>query len=509
MDNSNSGNKENKIIVKNTMSLYLRMFFVLAISLYTSRVVLAELGAVDYGIYNVVAGFVSLFAFINASLSNAIQRYYNYYRGLRGEQGVNDVYATSIVIQIIIAILLLILVESFGSWYVANKMVFPEARVNAVWALFHTSVVSLVLVVFSIPYSSALLAHEYMNIYALIGIVEVLLKLAVVISLKYVPGDKLVYFAYLHLLTTLIVFALYFIYSKRKIAYLRFKFKYDKEMFLNMLAFSGWNLFGTFAYMLKAQGLNMVLNLFFGPIINAARGIANQVSSAVQGFSSNVVAAFRPQLVESYAKGNEKRFLSIFYSETKITYILILFLILPVIFDMDNVLALWLGKNVPEKTNIFTILVLVDMLVTTLSIPLSQIIHAIGKMKVFQIVTGTIVIAVIPVSYYILKVGFDAESVFVASIVLSVINYIVCLFVVNRIYTINLQQYVKQIIAPCAIFTIVIVVFLSFINDVLPASHIKMIWLAIIEVAIGIIPLYFIVFTKQEKELIKKIIKRT
>ena len=317
-DNSTS----NKRIAKNTIFLYIRMFFVLVVSLFTTRIVLQALGVIDYGIYNVVAGFVSMFAFLNTSMSNGIQRFYNFQMGCNDKGNITKVYNTALQIQALIALILLILLETFGLWYINYQMIIPADRLNAAQWIFQFSVLSLIIIVIQVPYSAAIMAHEKMQFYSYISIVEVIAKLAIAYLLLTVKYDKLVIYGLLSLIVTIIIFTVNFVYAKIKFRDLKFKLFWDKDYLKPMLSFSGWNIFGSFAYLLKGQGLNLLLNAFFGPIVNAARGISNMVMNAIQGFQSNIVIAFRPQIVQSYAAQDINRVTNLFYSLSKISFII-------------------------------------------------------------------------------------------------------------------------------------------------------------------------------------------
>ena len=282
------------------------MFFVLVVSLYTSRVVLNTLGVSDYGVYNVVAGFVSLFAFLNATLTSSMQRFFNYEKGISGNVGFNQVYSTGLRIHILLAILIFILLETIGIWYVNNIMVLPADRLFAANVVFQCSVLSMVLVILEIPYLSAIMAQESMNFYAFVSILDVILKLVAVLALPFFPHDKLIIYSILILFITAVDFVFYYFYAKKKYL-LYIDHSVNKSLYKQLLSFSGWNLVGTFSFMLKGQGVNIVLNYFCGTLINAARGVAFQVYNGVVGFSNSISTAYRPQIVESYAKQEYSR----------------------------------------------------------------------------------------------------------------------------------------------------------------------------------------------------------
>lgn len=304
----------NKRIAKNTIFLYGRLVFVLLTSLYTVRVILNALGIIDYGVYNVVGGFVSMFGFLNTSMANATQRFYNYEIGKNGEKASVKVYNAAFRTQIILAGILLLLSEIVGVWYVNTMMELPCDRIWVANWLLQFSILSLVFTIIQVPYAAATMAYEKMNFYAIVGVVDVVLKLGIAIGVKYFSGDKLLLYGLLILTISVANYMMYFVYTKRNFPWLKLSWKhYSKKFQKEMLSFSGWNLFGSFAFMLRGQGFNVLLNYFFGVVINAANGIAGQISSALQQFSTNLILAFKPQLVQNYATGNIDRTRNMFF----------------------------------------------------------------------------------------------------------------------------------------------------------------------------------------------------
>lgn len=271
----------NKRIVKNTVFLYARMLLILATNLYITRAVLKSLGVVDYGIYNVVAGFVSMFAFLNNSMSIAIQRFFNYERGKNSNDTLNDVYNSAWMIQIIISIITFCLLESLGIWYVNHVMMIPSGRMFATNCVFQFSILSLIIVILQVPYSAVIMANERMNYYAFVGLIDVLLRLSLVIVLPYISFDKLLFYGTLTLGVSIIDIIFYAVYVRKRFCLLHFDLHVGRKLFKPMMSFSMWNLFDMFAYTMKNQGLNVLLNAFFGPVVNAARGIASQIMSAI------------------------------------------------------------------------------------------------------------------------------------------------------------------------------------------------------------------------------------
>ena len=498
----------NKLIAKNTAFLYIRMLLVLFVSIYTTRVVLNALGIVDYGINNVVAGFVSMFTFLNTSMANSIQRFYNFTLGKKTEENITRVYNTAFQIQAVLAMIILLLLETVGLWYMYNEMQIPTERFGTALWVFQFAVISTVLLIMQAPYASAIMAYEKMDYYAYVGIFEVLIKLLIAYLLTKSNGDRLLLYGFLHFITSLIQFLMYYIYAKTKFKEFKFKFALHKELFRPMLSFSGWNIFGSFAYMLKGQGLNLLLNSFFGVVINSARGVSNMIMSALQGFQSNVVIAFRPQIVKSYASGEYNHVRTLFYSLSKISFLMLAVLSAPVILEIDYILDLWLDGMVPEYTKSFTILILLNIIISSFTTPLSQVVHATGKMKTYQLCTSIIVCSIVPISWVFLKFGCDPNSVYYTSLGVTILNQIICNIIVKKIFPYSIREYMKKVIIPCCVFIIIVLVIPYIITRFMEESFVRLILTSITVIFIAILVAYFMVLNKDEQNLIRKFIKK-
>lgn len=499
---------DNKRIAKNTIFLYFRMLFVLAVSLYTTRIILQVLGVEDYGVYNVVGGFVSMFGFLNTSLVGAIQRFYNYETNKNGDTGFQSVYITSMFIQGLLSIIILVLLESFGIWYVNHVMVVPPERLFAANILFQSSALSLVLVIMQVPYSAAVMSFEKMDYYAVVGIIEVILKLAIVVVLPYIVYDKLITYGLAILTIHAICFMLYFIYAKRHFKAMKLQFQFNKSQFASMLSFSGWNVFGTLSGMLKGQGLNMLLNAYFGPVVNAARGISYQIMSALQQFSLNIVAAFRPQLVNSYANNNFHRTKTIMYSESKICFCLMCLFIVPLIIELRYVLHLWLGDIIPDNTIAFTVIVLIIMTVSTLNTPLTQVIHAAGRLRKYMLVTGTITCAIVPLSWIFLELGFGPLCVFVVSLVMTFVNQVASIIVVREVLDYDIKEYLRVVVMPCLTMILILPIIPVFVHSLMNESFVRLLCVCIIDVIMFCLIGYFSVLNDKERFLVTEFFKR-
>lgn len=500
--------QSNRTIAKNTLFLYVRMVVVLLISLYTTRVILNALGVVDFGINNVVAGFVSMFAFLNTSMSNGIQRFYNFKLGREGESALKDVYNTSLQIQGVIALFIFVLLETVGLWYLNNCMVIPVERLEAAQWIYQFSVFSTVFVIMQIPYSAAIMSHEKMDYYAYVSILDVLLKLGFALYLPYVESDKLIFYGCYGFGISLLNFLMYFIYCKKKFKSIRFELVIHKGLFKEMLSFSGWNIFGTFAYMLKGQGLNLLLNSFFGPVVNAARGVASMIENAIQGFQSNIVVSFRPQTIQSYAEGNMLRVKRLMYSLSKISYIMLFMVSMPVIIELECILKIWLGDTIPEYTIPFTTLTLVIMVVSGLNTPLSQVVHATGRMKRYQIGTSIVVCSILPVAWVSLKLGGSPIYVYLVSLIMTIVNQCVCMYLLNKIFPYSYSDYLKEVIWPCLYVTVLSLILPLFFHLIIPNSFLRLIIIGITGVVSTIVCSYFMALNTYEKGMVASFISR-
>lgn len=475
----------NKRIARNTIFLYIRMAFVMLVSLYISRVILAVLGVEEYGVYNVVAGFVSMFAFLNTSLSSCIQRFYNFENGRVGKDGFHNVYVTSFFIQALLSILVLVLVETVGLWYLNHKLVVPDGRLDAARILFQTSVGSMIVVIMQVPYSAAIMAKERMDYYAIVGIIDVLLKLSIVVVLKYISYDRLTFYGFLLLGVSIVDFLLFFVYAKLKDDTIYLELFFDKKLFSQMLSFSGWSMLGAFAQVIRNQGLNMVLNLFFGPVVNAARGLSYQVKTALSSFMASVPTSARPQMVESFAIGDVQRSKQILFSISKICFFLIYLLALPLAYEMEYVLHLWLGNNIPEHTIPFSQIILLITIIETYNWPVSMIIYASGRIGWYNVVTSFLGILTIPVSYYALKGSAEPEVAYWISLLISVAVQTASIICMKVVVGVTIREYFIKVLLP-SICVVLVTFFIPYIIHTLFAEGTTRFILTVISSMIGI-----------------------
>lgn len=501
--------QDNRVIAKNTFFLYIRLIFILLVSLYTTRVVLNALGIEDYGIYNVVAGFVSMFSFLNSSMASSTQRFFNYKKGTDGELGMIKVFNTSFVIQLVVLFVTAIVLESFGLWYINNKMVIPADRLLAAKVLFQFSVAHLLLVIMQVPFVGAIMANEKMDYYAFVGIVDVLLKLAIVVVLPYVHTDKLVFYGLFLVISGIICFAMYVIYARLMFSFIRLKKRYyTKQLFKEMISLTGWTTLDTFAYILKGQGLNVLLNAFCGPVVNAARGIAYQISNALSGFQANVITAFKPQLTQSVAQERNQRVNELMYSSSKISYVLLATFVVPIIAEIEYVLDLWLKGNVPDYTVGFTIIVLIDMTISSLNTPLSVTALAVGKIRNYQIVRNAITLCILPLSWIVMKMGASPIFVFVVSFIITLVVHIVSMILLHKIYYYSYIDYCRKVIFPCFAYTLLFPIIPFALKFLIFEGFVRLCVVTTASVFVSLAMAYFVVFEEKERKVINNFISK-
>lgn len=488
----------NKRIAKNTLVLYVRMLFTMGISLFTSRVILQTLGVEDYGISSVVGGVISMFTFINAAMVSSTQRYLNF-ELVRGDANqLRSVFSTSLQIHALIALAIIVLSETVGLWFLNEKLVIPEARMTAAMWVYQCSILSCAVSIMSTPYNAVIVAHEKMSAFAYISILDVSLKLLVVYLLVVLPFDKLIILAILNLLVQLFIRYIYTLYCHRHFPESYFQFWFNKTLFKEMFGFAGWSFWGNLAAILYTQGLNMMLNIFFGPIVNAARGIAVQVQSAVQQFVGGFQTALNPQITKNYASNNLPQMHSLMFRSARFSFLLLFFLSLPVLMETNFILTLWL-KTVPDDAVIFTQIMICISLIYTTANPCIIANQATGKVKIYQMVVGGILLLILPISYVVLKLGAPAYSVFIVHFCIESLAQFSRMYMLRKLIHLPLWQYMKNIYFPI-ISTVAIAIILPLVVRMQVAEG----WLRFLAVGFTCVlsvgaSSYFIGFTKQER----------
>jgi O-antigen/teichoic acid export membrane protein len=450
--------ENNKRIAKNTAMLYIRMLLTMAVTLYTSRIVLKVIGVEDFGIYNVVGGFVTMFGFINSAMASATQRFLSFEIGRKDMEQLKNMFSMSVNIHFIIAIAIFIFAETIGLWFVKTKLTIPPERTIAALWVYQFSILALMVNMVSVPYNAIIIAHERMNVFAWVSIFEVSLKLIIVFMLVWFGFDKLKLYAILMFGVVLIIRLIYGIYCGNNFKESKFKYYWNKPLFKKLINYAGWNLWGNAASVIMGQGVNILLNIFFGPAINAARAIAYHVSVAVNSFVQNFQMALNPQIIKSYSANNLKYMHLLIFQGAKYSFFLLFALSLPILLETEIILKIWL-KIVPEYTVTFTQLVIINILIDSISGPLMTAAHASGRIKLYQGVVGGMLLLILPVSYIFLKFGFAPEVTLYISIAMSFIALFVRLRIVSRLVNLSFGEYFINVIfriIPVSIITIIL-----------------------------------------------------
>lgn len=446
---------DNSRIAKNTIFLSLRMVVVMVITIFTTRLLLEGLGVEDYGVYNVTIGIVSLCSFLQPAMANGIQRFFNFEIGKNDLTRAKNVFNTGIQIQLIISLAIIVICETLGLWYVMNKLVVAPDRYAATMIIYQISIASLVINMMQVPYMAAIMGHEKMDFFALISVLDAVLKLGIAYSLRFATSDHLVLYGLLLFGVTIFNFIAYALYSVKKFPEIRLHRKVSKELFKPMLSFSGWNLLEKFARLGKDQGINMALNYFFGPVVNAARGVVGQVTYAFGSLVDSTVTASRPQSIQSYARGEYQRTLHIMFSLSKFTLLMLYVVIFPVYLELPYVLHLWLGENVPEFTLPLLNIALITIVVDKLAAPISVVVHATGKMKMFNLASGIMNIAVIPISIIALLQGVDAIFVYWIIFIMTVLTQVVLVLALRKLIEFSISSYLFNVVLRSILVVIV------------------------------------------------------
>ena len=488
----------NKRIAKNTLLLYVRMLFMMAISLFTSRVILGTLGVEDYGIQNVVGGIVAMFGFLNGSMSSATQRYITFALGKGDKDRLQTVFCTALQIHALIAVIIVLLGETVGLWFLYNKMQLPADRMDAAFWVLQCSIVSTVVMIVSVPYNACIIAHEKMSAFAYISVLEAVLKLVIVYLLLVFPYDKLIVLAILSLIVQLFIRFCYSIYCHRHFDETKYKHVWDKSLFKEMNSFAVWSLWGNLSVVLYTQGLNMILNVFFGPVVNAARAIAVQVQTTVQQFVGNFQMALNPQITKNYASGNLEQMHSLMFRSARFSFLLLFFISLPVLLETEFVLTLWL-KTVPDNAVVFSQIMICISLVFTTANPCMIANQATGKVKVYQMVVGGILLTILPISYIVLKLGAPAYSVFIVHFCVESVAQFTRMYMLRKLINLPVRQYLHNLYFPIVATVAVAIILPTIIHLQLDNGWMRFIAVGFASVVSVGASAFYIGFTKNER----------
>ena len=480
------------------------MALVLVITLFSTRVILKSLGTEDYGIYTIVCGFVSLFSFLNSSLSSSINRYLNYALGENDSHRVTAVFNTALLIQIIIAFLLFVLIELVGIWYINEKLVIPLGRLSTAKRIFQFSVLSLVLTLLQAPFLSAVLAYERMSFYAIISILDAVFRLAIAFLIQFSSDDKLYVYGLLMAAISIFNFLAYFLYSRFSFRTIRLRIHFDKFLFRSMLSFSGWSVLNPVAYTARSQGCNVLLNFYGGPLINAAYTIANQVASALDSFSMSISVAFRPQLIQSYSANCFHRTNSLCTMMSKLMYAMILLVSIPLYLDTDYIIHLWLGENVPDYTIRFTSIILLVKLIDSLNPAITNTILATGKIRQYMVWSSIIISSVLPLSFLALKSGLNFDVVFFLMLVLTAINQVVSVFCLIKSFPgFSSNYYLRGVVLPCICYTGLVIPIPIILHLIIKTPLYRILVVSITSIVLSVALGYFFLLHREDRARIK------
>lgn len=482
--------------------LYIRMLLMMVVSLYTSRVVLATLGVTDFGIYGVVGGVVSMFSFLNNAMASGTQRYLTYELGSGDLKRLGRVFCTSVNIHFLFAFIVLLLSETIGLWFLYNKMIIPIERETAAFWTFQFSVFSAILMIISTPYNALIIAREKMSTFAYISIFEVIAKLLIVYLLMFSNWDHLIFYSVLIFTVQLLIRCIYGWYCKINFPESSYHYYYDRFLFKEMFLFSTWNFWGSFAAITFTQGLNLLLNVFFGPVINASRTIAVQVQAAVVQFSGNFQTALNPQITKKYAIGDLNAMHSLIYRGSKFSFLLLYIIAFPILLRTNFALSLWLGE-VPKYACIFVRLMLSISIIDAVANPFMTAASATGKIKKYQTFVGMLLLLIVPLSYVTLKLGAAPYSVFIVHLCICICAFFLRIYLVRPLISLPIKGYIKNAIFPMFSFGFIASLFPLLYHFFATQTFLNFIIIIVINVISSLICGYFIAFTEVERLMVK------
>lgn len=488
---------EDKKIAKNSFALYLQMFFGMLVGFYTSRVVLDVLGIDDFGLYNVVGGVVAMFTVLNSAMSSSSSRFLTYELGTGDKERLNRVFGVTMLIHFGIALIIALLAVPIGLWFMKTKMQIDLGRMHAAELVFYASVLSTCLTIVMVPFQATIIAHEKMGIYVYFSMVDLVAKLGIVMILPSVAGDKLVVYAFMLLGLHFIMQFSYIVYCRRHFVETRGRLSLDKGLMKEMSSFAGWSLFGDSAVLMMTQGVNILLNVFFGAGVNAARGIAVQVQSVLMRFVGGFQTALNPQIIKRYAAKELDEMHRLIYASSRYSFYGMLIIVIPVFLDLDEVLNWWL-KEVPSHTASFLRIMIAISLIECLANPLIFAAKATGRIKRYQALLGGLLLLVVPVSYIFLDLGYPPESVFIVHFVITLLGHVVRVVLISGMVSLSINIYFSKVLIPCLAVALFGVLLPYFWNSLFPNS--STIIFFVFSILWGLLVVFFIGMKEEERK---------
>lgn len=495
-------NTKNEKILKNTIALYLRLILITLVSLYTSRIVLRSLGVEDFGLYNVVGGIVTLCSFLMSSMANSTQRFFSYEMGRSDLHALSRVFSMSITTHIIIIGFVLLLAETIGLWFLNSQIQIPDGREFAANCIYQFSIIILCIGVLTIPYTALVISHEDMNVFAVIGIVEAILKLIIAVAICISPIDKMVFYGLLLVSVSIFSFISYYIICRKRYKESIYHLFYDKKIFKQIFSFSTWSMFGQFAIIGANQGTNILVNMFYSVTANAAMGIAAQVNSAISSLAGNIQTAFKPPITKSLAAKNFCYFNTLVYYSTKIAFYILFVVALPLMLNIDVVLKIWLG-TVPQYTSEFCVLFIIASLFNTLGAAPGNSVEATGRIKSYQIVISFAFLSDVFVVYLLYKFGYPVVSGMVVKAMLNfVVVFIRIFFAKKEIESFSAMKYIKEVLLRILFSVILILIPVIPLIRFFDVLYIRL-FITLLSILLTCCSAYFIGLNKIEKEQLR------
>lgn len=498
---------DTKRIAKNTLAMYIRMAVTMVVGLYTSRVILNVLGVEDYGTYNVVGGVVSMFSLLTASMSASISRYLTFSLGKGDRDELRRVFSVSLEVQLFLAVVIVFAVEAVGVWFLNTQMKIPPDRLVAANWVMQCSLVSFVVGLLMVPYNASIISHERMNIYAYISIWDAVMKLVIVYALYVSPFDKLKSYAVLLLAVSTLTTSFYWLYCKRHFEECRFRVVRDKRLLKEMTSFAGWGMIGDGAWILNTEGVNILINMFFGVVLNAARGIATTVDNMVQNFVRNFMVALNPQIVKSYAAGDFDYMHRLIFMGAKYSYFLMLFFFIPISLETRTILTLWL-KVVPDYAVAFTRLTLMSTMCLTLGNTMIPAVQATGKIRNYTIVMGLMALANFPLTWIAFALGASPILAYVIYFLIFFSMVFVRLYVVKGLIHLSVRAYVKNVLLRVASVTIIAYAVPTAICVLQSDSFLRLLEICVLSVISSLLTVYFVGLSDLERNYAKNIVMK-
>lgn len=497
---------KSKRIAKNTLMLYFRQVLILLVSLYTVRVVLDVLGAEDYGIYNVVAGVVTLLSFLSGTMASATQRFFSFALGRNDTLQLRKIFSVNIFIYIVIALIAVLILETVGLWFINVHLDIPEGRFDSALVIYHFAVFTFVASILTSPFTAIIIAHEDMQIYAYVSIMEAVLKLGVVFLLMYIDSDKLELYGFLLFLVTMINALIYISIAFRKYNECQFKkFYWDKKLAKEITGFTGWTLFGQISTVVRNQAVTILVNQFFNPVVVASRAIALSISSHIGVFANNFNTSLYPPIIKSYSSGNKSEMFSLIHNGSKLTFFLMWVISLPLLLELEMVFSLWL-KDTPPDAVLFSQLKIIESLILSISLPIATAARAPGKMKAYELTLGIIQLSILLFSWIVLRMGYPAYSVFLVAIAANILMFFVRLIIVGNLIDLSVKDYIIKVVTPVMGVIILSVVPSYLIQQLLPHGLIYSLVIIICSILISTIVMYCIGLDKYWRTRIRSII---